>query len=267
MASATLEPSAGPGQGPISVLVLDPSRTRLVLHAGTQEPVAGETWRAGPTVDGTERPLLIATFNGGFKQRDAHGGWLSEGRTVSPVVRGAASVVIYRDGSTDIGTWGTQVPTHGRAVASVRQNLALLVDAGVPQRIHPVGQRQLDQWWGHAFQGEPLISRSALGITASGALVWAAGTKVTVAALASALVAHHVVRALELDVNAPLVRGFLFPGASEVVVHGRQVTAPLPLVLGQTQPVPDPSIRNPRRAQHCAYLTPCSRDFFAVVLR
>jgi len=168
----------------VTVLALDPQRTRLVLHAGSAEPTPGLAWRAGPQVSAAEQRSLVAAFNGGFKERDARGGWFSEGRAVTPLVPGAASVVIYADGTTDIGSWWTEVPAPGRTVASVRQNLRLLIDRGTPQRTHPVGQRQLDLWWGHAFRGQPLISRSALGITASGSLVWAAGTKVTVAALA-----------------------------------------------------------------------------------
>jgi len=54
---------------------------------------------------------------------------------------------------------------------------------------------------GNRLRRRPLISRSALGITASGALVWAAGTDVTVGALADALLAQGVQRALELDIQ------------------------------------------------------------------
>jgi hypothetical protein len=244
------------------VVELNPVRTRLVLHAGSADPVAGGVWRHGPVIGAPERRVLVAAFNGGFKMRDSRGGWRSEGRTTQPLLPGAASVVIYGNGSTDIGSWGREVPRPGLAVASVRQNLELLIDHGRAYRTQPVAQPQLDTWWGHAFRGQRLISRSALGITAQGGLVWAAGTRITVASLAGALLAHHVVRALELDVNAPLVRGFLFAGPARVTATERVATGTLPLVVGQTQgPV------RPPHAQHCDYVTACTRDFFTVLAR
>ncbi|MHB1712783.1 MAG: hypothetical protein ACYCV7_15525 [Acidimicrobiales bacterium] len=258
---------AGLGQGAISVAVFNPRRTRLVLHAGSVEPVAGGTWHYGPQVGPQERSVLLAAFNGGFKMADARGGWFSEGRTVVPLVPGAASVVIYADGGTDIGTWGVEVPAAGRQVVSVRQNLQLLIDHGVPQLIDPTSETQLERWWGIAYAAEPLIARSALGITASGALVWAAGTDVTVAALADALLAQGVQRALELDINAPLVRGFLYPGPATLTTAGPLDGGILPLVAGQTQPGPGQSPTGAEAVPQCTYLTTCSRDFFTVLVR
>ncbi|MHB1444583.1 MAG: hypothetical protein ACYCTI_14045 [Acidimicrobiales bacterium] len=258
---------AGPGQGAITVAVFNPRRTQLVLHAGSIEPTPGGTWGYGPKVGPHERRALLAAFNGGFKMADARGGWFSEGRTIVPLVHGAASVVIYADGATDIGTWGVEVPAAGRRVISVRQNLPqLLIDHGWPQYTDPLNEYQLEKWWGVAYNAAPLISRSALGITASGALVWAAGTDVTVSALADALLAHGVRRALELDINAPLVRGFLYPGRATIDTTGSFDGGVLPLVAGQTQPGPGQSPTGANAVPQCTYLTTCSRDFFTVLL-
>ena len=258
---------AGPGQGAISVAVFNARRTLLVLHAGSLEPVPGGTWGYGPEVGPQERRALLAAFNGGCKMADSRGGWLSEGRTVVPLVHGAASVVIYADGSTDIGTWGIELPAARRRVVSVRQNLPqLLIDRGVAQYTDPLNEAQLERWWGVAYDAAPLISRSALGITASGALVWAAGTDVTVSALADALLAHGVQRALELDINAPLVRGFLYPGRVTIDTTGSFDDGVLPLVAGQTQPGPGQSPTGANAVPQCTYVTTCSRDFFTVLL-
>ena len=267
LATALQVAPGGPGQGPVTVVSFSPTKTRLVLHAGSAEPSAVGGWRYGPAVGRGERRVLIAAFNGGFKMRDARGGWLSEGRTIKPLVRGGASVVIYRDGGVDIGTWGTEVPQPGRQVASVRQNLQLLVDHGRALLTHPLGQAQLDAWWGHAFRGQRLIARSALGVTAAGALVWAAGTSVTVAALARALIHAGAIRALELDINAPLVRGFLFSSPRAVLTSRERGAAVVPLVAGQRQLLHDPAKFDPAIAPHCTYLSACSRDFFTVLLR
>jgi len=262
-------PPASSDQGAISVAMFDPARTRLILHAGSLQPVAGASWVDGPRVGATERGSLLAAFNAGFKLADARGGWLSEGRTVSPLVPRAASVVIYADGGVDIGSWGREVPAAHRAIASVRQNLQLLIDQGRPQLQGATSETQLEQWWGIAYNAVPLISRSALGITASGALVWAAGTNITVTALTQALLAQGVVRALELDINAPLVRGFLYADPATIRTAVPVTNDMLPLVLGQTQTAADLTANGTGASAvpHCTYLTVCSRDFFTVVTR
>jgi hypothetical protein len=258
---------AGPGQGAISIAVFNPEKTQLVLHAGSLQPLAGGSWSYGPQVSAQERTVLLAAFNGGFKIGDARGGWVSEGRTVAPLVPGAASVVIYADGGTDIGTWGVEVPAAPRKVVSVRQNLQLLIDGGLPQHVVAISEMELEQWWGVAYAGAPLVSRSALGITASGALVWGAGTDVTVAALADALLAEGVQRALELDINAPLVRGFLYTEPAALTSSLPLENGMLPLVAGQTQPAAGQSPTGANPVPQCTYLTTCSRDFFTVLIR
>jgi hypothetical protein len=258
---------AAPGQGPITVVRFDPAHTRLVLHAGSVEPSPRLRWRHGPVVGASERAQLIAAFNGGFKMHDARGGWMSEGRTMFPLVRGAASVVMYADGGVDIGAWGRGVPAPGRRVSAVRQNLQLLVSAGRARLVHPPDQAVLNQWWGHAFQDQALIARSALGITRDGVLVWAAGTDITVEALARAIIAAGAVRAMELDINAPLVRGFLFSGAASIRTRAGSAAEVVPLVVGQRELRHDPALTNPSVAPHCTYLLPCSRDFLTVLAR
>jgi len=264
LATVSHQRPQGPGQGPVTVVVFDPTSTRLVLHAGASLPGRGGGWKHGPVIGASERRQVVAAFNGGFKLPASRGGWAADGRTAVPLVKGAASVVTYRDGTTDIGTWGTEVPAPGRAVASVRQNLQLLVDRGRPQLVDLSSRYRLESVWGHTFKHEALVSRSALGVTATGGLVWAAGTRTSVRALAAALLAHGVVRAMELDINAPMVRGFLFAGAAQVRTRSGARSQVLPLVVGQTQGGAYPS-GGP--VPHCTYLLPCPRDFFTVVLR
>ena len=262
-------PPAGPGQGPITVAEFDPARTRLILHAGTIQPGSTGPWLNGPVVGAPERSRLLAAFNAGFKMNDAQGGWYSESRTVVPLVAGAASVVIYADGGVDIGSWGKEVPAPGRVVASVRQNLQLLVDGGQPQLQHAANEARLEQWWGVAYHAALLVARSSLGITANGNLVWAAGTDVSIPALTQALLAHRVVRALELDINAPLVRGFLYPLPGTTTGAAADAAAALPLVSGQTQEPADFSASGSGAdlVPHCTYVTTCSRDFFTIITR
>ena len=261
LVAVRVEAAVTPGSGPVTVLVADLTRLRLVLHAGLVQPPSAGGWRHGPVVTGAERTDLVAAFNGGFKAGDSRGGWRSEGRIVVPLVPGAASLVIYRDGGVDIGTWSLGLPARHRTVASVRQNLGLLVNHGRAQD----GPSDAATRWGVAFRGAHLVSRSAVGITADHLLVWVGGTDVTVHDLTVALVRQHVMRAMELDINAPFVRAFLFPGRAKIVIpHGGYPQHPLPLVIGQTQDTYSAiSLREP----HCTYLLPCARDFFTLLLR
>ena len=110
---------------------------------------------------------------------------------------GAASLVIYKDGSAVVGAWGRDA-TMTPGVVALRQNLNLLVDHGQPMP----GLDPNDIWtWGPTLGGIPNVWRSGLGQTASGALVYVAGPSLTVVELASLLVRAGAVRAMELDIN------------------------------------------------------------------
>ena len=148
----------------------------------------------------------MAAFNGGFKMNDARGGYYTEGRMIVPLRTGAASLVIYADGSVDIGAWGSDV-TMTPQVVSVRQNLTPLVAGGRPTPA--VSTRHWRRWGstcgatscGHGIPGVEHQWRSGLGITADGALVYVTGPALDPLQLAQLLVRAGVVRGMELDIN------------------------------------------------------------------
>ena len=225
----------------VTLLTLDQRLLELRLHSGTGD--AGAVgWRYGPSVAGVERARLVAAFNGGFRLSVGAGGFMSYGRTAVPLRDGLGSVVTYAGGTTDVGAWQQEVPAPGRTVASVRQNLPLLVDHG---RAAPT----LDclSCWGATLGGVIDPARSALGITGNGRLVWAGGEHLTAAQLASALVGSGVIRAVELDINPEWVAGYLYGHRG-----GHGPPAPVPVVPGQNG-IPG------------AFLAAWSRDFFTVV--
>jgi hypothetical protein len=182
--------------------------TRLLaarLYSGSLSP-GGGPYRFTAPIRPAQAATLVAAFNGGFKMQDARGGYYTEGRTVVPLVRGAASLVIYADGSVSLGAWGSGV-TMTRAVASVRQNLVLLVANGRPT---PRVTTRTWRFWGstcsaiscgHGLPGVEHQWRSGLGITADGALVYTAGPALDPLQLAQLLVRAGAVRAMELDIN------------------------------------------------------------------
>jgi hypothetical protein len=155
---------------------------------------------------------------------------------------GLGSIVTYQNGVTEIGAWHEGVPASGLTVASVLQNLYLLVDRGV---VAPTVEGCLRSCWGATLGGGSEVARSALGITGDGRLVWAAGEHLSPAMIAQALVGAGVVRAVELDINPEWIAGYLY------IHHGGGPTA-VPVVPGQ--------FGIPGRL-----LAPYGRDFFTIL--
>ena len=229
----------------VTLLRLNQRLVTLALHAGGAEP-GGRGWRYGDAIQGAERRILVAAFNSAFREGYGAGGFAAYGRVGWRLRRAAASLVIYRDGTADIGRWREGVPAPGHPVAAVRQNLGLLINAG---RIAPTVDNCIKVCWGDPLHEQPIVARSGLGITPGGELVWAAGYALSVRALASALAAQGVVRAMELDINPRWVAGYVYVHPR----HGR-VPVPVPLMSGQTG-IPG------------QFLTPYFRDFLSVIAR
>jgi hypothetical protein len=129
-------------------------------------------------------------------------------------------------------------------VASVRQNLKLLIDHGAPAA-------NLDCLicWGATLGGVSDPARSALGITADGHLMWVGAEHLTVSQLVDALLGTRVVRAVELDINPAWVAAYLYGHRG-----GLGPLAPVGVVADQ-HGVPG------------SFLAPYGRDFFAVLER
>lgn len=225
-----------------AILRLDQRLVRLHLHSGTLD--AGSGFPFGAAVDRRETGRLVAGFNGGFRLNVGAGGFAAGGHVAVALRDGLGSIVTYANGRSDIGSWHGEVPAAGQAIASVRQNLRLLVDHGAI-----ASDTGCLTCWGATLGGVVAPARSGLGITGDGRLVWAGGEHATVAALAQALRGAGAVRAVELDINPEWVAGYLYAH------HGRHgPLTPEPLVPGQ-------------HGVAGFFLTPYSRDFFIVVAR
>jgi hypothetical protein len=227
----------------VGVMRLDPALVAGRLHPGTRDP--GGSWQAPTSLPATA-PGLAAAFNGGFRLNDpSHPGYYSEGRTVAPLVNGAASLVLRTDGSADVGSWNQEV-RMGTDVASVRQNLLMLVDGG---QVNPTCATGGTKEWGSTVGQAAYVVRSGFGVTASGAEVYVGGPALSVCSLGRILQDAGVVRGMELDINPDWVSGayFLHPTAG-----GPARGYPL---------FPDEKVP----PQH--YFSPSSRDWFAWSLR
>jgi hypothetical protein len=204
---AVYEPALVPPDGTqqAGIAWMDTGLLSARLYSGSGSP-GGGPYRYTAPVAPAQAETLVAAFNGGFKMNAAHGGYYTEGRMIDPLRAGAASLVFYADGSVDIGAWGSDV-TMTRQVVSVRQNLVPLVAAGRPT---PIAASANWRAWGstcaaascgHGVPGVEHQWRSGLGITADGALVYAAGPALDPLQLARLLVRAGVIRGMQLDIN------------------------------------------------------------------
>ena len=174
----------------VTLLRFNQQLVHLALHAGSSEP-GGQGWPYGDRIGASEVHRVVAAFNGGFKLSYGSVGFLSGGHVAVPLSAGLASIVTYRNGTTAIGAWQEGVPARGLKIASVLQNLHLLVDHGVVASTVTTCVRAC---WGSTLGGGTDVARSALGITGDGQLVWAAGASLSPAMIAQALVDAGVAR-------------------------------------------------------------------------
>jgi len=218
-------------------------RLRAVLHNGLQLP-GGGPWSSGPKIEPSDYPVLAAAFNGGFRLNASRGGYYTETKEVKPLVDGRASLVIKNDGTISVGQWGRDF--HMAAdIASVRQNLDLVVDGG-----HPVpGLLANDHSrWGATLGGKVYVWRSGLGVDKDGNLIYVGGEGLDITTLADVLARAGAVRAMELDINSEWVSFYTYSGTGPTDIRGNKL-------LGSIQRPAD------------RYLKDGTRDFVALMLR
>jgi hypothetical protein len=225
----------------VTVIRFRAGMVRFDLHAGATDPTLGGAVlppNGGAAISQSEAPLLLAAFNGGFKESSHAGGFELDGQVLNPLSDGTASFVIDADGTVHVGVWGDGLPLPGEQVESVRQNLPPLVSGGAASPT--VGNAAT---WGAMLGPGPAVARSGLGQDAQGDVLFAAGMSLTPTDLAAGLVSAGAVNAMELDINPEWVQADAAPTA------GAAMSA---LIPGQNRPANQ-------------YLSGWTRDFVAVI--
>jgi exopolysaccharide biosynthesis protein len=226
----------------VGVAWLNQKLVKMVLHPGYTVP-GGSGWSQAFDVPSSQRNSLMATFNSGFTMQDANGGFWLDGQTAVPLRRGAASMVLYKDGHVDVVRWNAATP--GPDVAAVRQNLGLLVKNGA---ISPDVNSRTTRTWGKTVGDATFVWRSALGVRKDGSLVFVVGASMSVPTLAKIVHDAGAVTAMELDINKSWTNFMTYthPSSGGAVPH---------MLTKDEHP-------NPYR-----YLQLSSRDFVAVFPR
>ncbi len=221
---------------------------RFVLHPGSEEPGHGP-WTVPDTIPAAQRHGLVATFNGGFRLKDAlagpFGGYYADGRAVGQLANGVAAEIFRRDGSMTVGLWGRDATLADPTVVAVRENLRLLVDNG---QITASSADGSSRTWGYTIKNAYYVWRSGIGVTDTGDIVFAMGSTLSVQTLADVLRRAGAVRAMELDIN-PAWTSFMSYTA------GPDPANPAPAKLTDFSRPAD------------RYYQPSSRDFVAAYLR
>jgi Phosphodiester glycosidase len=225
---------------------MDTKLLKTVFVPGLQEPGGGPSpW--GAQIPEAERGGLVAAFNSGFKMSGARGGYYTDGEMVQPLRDGAASLVILTDGTANVGMWGRDFQM-APDIKTVRQNLDLMVDGGEPV---PGLESDSHDNWGATLGNKVFVWRSAVGVDASGGLIYVGGNGLNAKTLGDVLARVGAVRAMELDINSSWVTYYLYDQvdpANPTSVTGRKL-------------LPDMQ-RGENR-----YLQPGERDFFALFAR
>ena len=249
MYAAFLRPNAVNTSLVSGVAWMDTKLLSASLYAGTAIPGTGQTFSAMAPITGAALNSLDAAFNSGFRMQDAQGGFYLDGvqATGYPLVAGKASLAIDSSGNVTIGSWGTEVAMTPSTVA-VRQNLDLLIDNG---QLAPGLNANDNIKWGATLGGRVQVWRSGVGVTADGALVYVAGSGLSIVDLANLLQRAGAVRAMELDINTAWVNFSHWD-----LPYGAPATATDGTLLTYDQNT------SPGR-----YFSPLSRDFFTMSVR
>ena len=201
---------------PVYLAWMDASKLAFHWTPGTVEPEGtpdGPLDRAG-IIPKSEWPNLVAAFNGGYLTKHGRFGAMFNNVHVVPPKEGFATAALTKDGKLDIGAWGTEIDPNDKNIVTYRQNLRPIVSGGkIPEDIY---QRSRGAIRPDASASDPLEGdlkahtwRSGIGITKTGAILFAAGDFLDGELLATALQTAGAERAMQLDVNASYFCVFL----------------------------------------------------------
>ena len=214
--------------------------TRFEQRPGYSDPGLVTGWTTSDSILDLASSGIIATFNGGFKIKSAKGGIYQDGVTKGKLLAGAATLVVYKDGHSEIGSWGRDF-TMSPEISSARQNLKLLINEGaIATNINDAVQSN----WGTTVGIKTFVWRSGIGITKNGDFVYVVGNALSAYSLANLLLKAGAIRAMQLDINAAWVSYMYYKPTVTGLLHSIKVA-----------PFDRPANR---------YFKSSSRDFFVV---
>ncbi len=193
-----------------ALMWMDPKLLSGRLHEGIPSGDPGGAWPTPPMITPELAKTVAVAFPGGFRTANIpvgnRGGYYDDGRMAEQLRNGAASLVIYQDGTATVGQWGRDV-TMSPNVKSVRQNLDLLVDNG---QVDPTCSSGSTAKWGYTVGNQFFVPRTAIGVRKDGTLIFVNSPAVSVCSLGQLMKSAGVVRGMELDINPDWSIGYYF---------------------------------------------------------
>jgi hypothetical protein len=200
----------------VGVAWMDTDVLKAQLYSGSFIPGPGHYAYSAPITPKNSR-YLVAAFNAGFRVQDSEGGYFTQGKTILPLVKKKASVVVYKDGTMTVGAWDENGLNMTNQVESVRQNLDLIVNN---YKMVPGLDSQNSAKWGKTLGGTFTVWRSGIGVTKTGAIVYVGGPSLTIAALAHILELAGCKYGMQLDINTDWVQFASFTGPLGSAING-----------------------------------------------
>jgi hypothetical protein len=197
------------------VVWMDTNLLTAQLYSGSQIPGGGPFAHQAP-ISANRSKTLVAAFNSGFLMQNADGGYFTDDQTYKKLRKGAASVVIFKNGRMTVAKWGRDVVMTNQ-IETVRQNLDLIVDNS--KEVHGLRKPKSTKW-GTVVSPNYDVWRSGLGITKTGALVYVAGPAMSLSDLADVMLRAGVEEGMELDYGLDWVQLSTYTGTPGTVIDG-----------------------------------------------
>jgi hypothetical protein len=202
MYKTLLHPDSNRSWSEVFVVAIDLRRARVYPVAGSQEPKAdtpeGEKFERTGKIPPDHHEELLGAFNGGFMTEHGGYGMKLDGITIVKPKPNACTIAMYNDDSVRIATWSKLVDTEPQ-MRWYRQAPACMWE---DDKLHPGLQDGKGLKWGATLDGETVIRRSAIGISADRNILYVSITNHTSARVLADGV-HHAGAATvaQLDVN------------------------------------------------------------------
>jgi hypothetical protein len=191
----------------VIVVAIDLAKTELHFMPGSNDPnVDGLDHPAG-LVPASHRDGLLAVMNGGFQPKHGRWGMMLGGRELVPPRDIGCTVALYAEGRVRVRSWPA-ISSDLARLRAYRQTPPCMVEDA---KLHPRLEAHDEKPWGGAVPGEKTRRRSAIGVDASGrVLFYGFGVEVGPELLSRGMMHVGAVEAAELDINWSWTRFLLF---------------------------------------------------------
>ncbi len=202
MLKMLIHPDRSRSWAELFVVALDLRQVEVHPVVGYQEPASdapkAKAYQRFAKIPAEHHEDLLAAFNGGFMAEHGRYGMSVDGVEFLPPRPDACTLAEYDDGSLRVGTWKNLAADSAR-MKWLRQAPPCMAE---DEKLNPLLSLERPTKWGATLDGNTVIRRSAVGMDASGQVLFVAITNHTTApALAKGMRHAGAVSIAQMDVN------------------------------------------------------------------